>query len=95
VEADLFSADRPITPLERGAPRLVSVCPERRSTVCKTITCLHVISSQTGDPGAPETTDAQPFGGGPSRELNYIIGELGDAGTPVFVERTGALSRSV
>jgi hypothetical protein len=36
-----------------------------------------VILSQTGDPGAPETTYAQPFGGGPSRELNYIIGVRG------------------
>ena len=36
-----------------------------------------VISSQTGDSGAPETTDDQPCSGGPSRELNNIIGELG------------------
>jgi hypothetical protein len=33
-----------------------------------------VIWSQTGDPGAPETTKDQPLGGGPPRELNNIIG---------------------
>jgi len=57
-----------------AAPYLM--CPELRSTGCGRYD-VHLISSQTGGSGAPETSDDQPWRGGPSRELHNIIGVLG------------------
>jgi hypothetical protein len=59
----------------RAAPRLC--LPGTPVGGVQTRSHVHVISSQTGDPGAPGTTDDQPLGGGPSRELNNIIGVVG------------------
>jgi hypothetical protein len=67
VEVDLVSTDRPITPLERGTPRLVSVGPGLRSTGCEHQWASVVISSQTGSSGAPKITDDQPCSGGSSQ----------------------------
>ena len=71
---DLLVTDRPITPsgTGRAAPRLC--LPGAPVDGVQTRSHVHVISSQTGDPGAPELTDDQPFDGGPSGELNNIIG---------------------
>ena len=79
MRVDLLLTDRPITPsgTGRAAPRLCwSGAPTDGSQMQS---CIHVISSQAEDPGASEITKDQPFGGGPSRNPNNIIGVLGYA----------------
>jgi hypothetical protein len=85
-----------LTPLERGAPRPVSDLPGAPVDGVQTRSHVYVISSQTGDPGAPEITKDQPFGGGPSRKLNNIIGGLGQAAPPWMPSPTlgGRVARS-
>ena len=76
MKVDLVTTDRPLTPLERGAPRL-DICARssgRRGVDNKT---CPTIWSQTGNSGAPETTDDQPCSGGSSWELHNIIGVRG------------------
>ena len=77
MRVDLLLTDRPITPsgTGRAAPRLI--LPGAPVDGVQARSYVYVISSQTGDPGAPETTDDQPLSGGPSRELHNIIGGMG------------------
>jgi hypothetical protein len=74
VRVDLLVTDRPITPsgTGRAAPRTQLVrSSDRRGAV----PVEQPRDQKSGrDPGASEITKDQPFGGGPSRKLNYIIG---------------------
>ena len=74
MQADLLVTDRPITPsgTGRAVPRLS--WPGVPTDGVQLQSSNHVIRSQVEDLGASEITKDQPFGGGPSRKLNNIIG---------------------
>lgn len=77
MRVGLLVTDRPITPsgTGRAVPRLSwSGVP---TDGVQLQSSNHVIRSQVEDPGASEITKDQPFGGGPSRKLNNIIGGVG------------------
>jgi hypothetical protein len=76
VRVDLLLTDRPITPsgTGRAAPHLLTRSFDRRAADA----VVHLLDLKSGrGSGAPEITKDQPLGGGPSRELNYIIGGMG------------------
>ena len=76
MRVDLLVTDRPITPCERGAPRLTQLV--RSSDRQAAVPVKQPCDLKSGrDPSAPENTKDPPFGGGPSRKLNNIIGVQG------------------
>jgi len=94
VRVDLLVTDRPITPsgTGRAAPRLCWSGVSGRRVADAVVHLLDL--SQAEDPGASEITKDQPFGGGPSRKLNNIIGVWG---IPLHFPRwtAGVSSKSV
>jgi hypothetical protein len=64
VGVDLGLTDRPITPLERGAPRPCLRLSRSPGRQCDDTIRVDLISSQTGCSGAPEPTEDQPLSGG-------------------------------
>jgi hypothetical protein len=67
-------------PLWNGARRastLLIRSSDRRDADARS---THLICSQAENPGASEITKDRPFGGGPSRKLNNIIGVMGRSG---------------